>query len=205
MKRISVVLRTKHDRTPRRARHLLIVGLLALPSVGAVAAYAATAAQPDQGGVFRGCYQSSSGNVRLLTGARPQCGISEVAIEWSQTGPAGPPGPAPLTVGVDAFGNRQAGTADVSVSHPAAGKYVVTFNDPSKLSARGTIACATLATLSRGMTGAFNSQLFDAPPGEISTFPGFGAHFPLADQVVVNTYSGAGTPADQPFWLALFC
>ena len=110
----------------------------------------------------------------------------------------------PLTVGVDSFGNHQAGTADVTVQHPATGKYIVTFNDPQSLSARGTIECATLATLSRGMSGAFNSQLFDAPSGQIGTFPGFTVPA-VANQVVVNTYDDAGIPADQSFWLVLFC
>src|SRR5574337_802419 len=72
---------------------------------------------------------------------------------------------APLTVGVDSFGNHQAGTDGVTIEHPSTGKYIVTFTDLRQLSARGTIECATVATLSRGMSGAFNSHLFDAPSG----------------------------------------
>jgi hypothetical protein len=187
-----------------RVRPLAVAGVIALAG-GAAAAYAAVAlSQPDESGVFHGCYHRSSGSIRLLTDARPTCGRNEVAISWSEIGPAGPPGAAPLTVGIDAFGNRQAGTASVTVAHPTAGKYIVAFNDPSKLGSRGTIECATLASLSRGMSGAFNSEQFDAPPGEISTFPGFGASG-VANQVVVNTYTSAGSPVDQAFWLALFC
>jgi opacity protein-like surface antigen len=182
-----------------RTRLLVAAGGLAaaLCALGGVAAYAAVS-QPAQHGVFNGCYQRQSGLVRLLTNQRPRCGKHEVAIEWNQGG-------SPLTVGVDSFGNHASGTADVSVAHPKTGKYVITFNDQSQLSARGTIDCAATATLSRGMSGAFNSDLFDAPPGEISTFPGFGANFPTADQVVVNTYDSAGNPHDQSFWLVLNC
>ncbi len=110
----------------------------------------------------------------------------------------------PLTVGVDSFGNHQAGTAEVTIEHPSTGKYIVTFTDLHLLSARGTIECATVATLSRGMSGAFNSNLFNAPLGQIGTFPGFTVPA-VADQVVVNTYDGAGNPFDQSFWLVLFC
>lgn len=110
----------------------------------------------------------------------------------------------PLTVGVDSFGNHQGGNADVTIDHPIVGKYIVTFNDLSALSPRGTIECATLATLSRGMSGAFNSALFDAPSGQIGTYPGFAVPS-LADQVVVSTYDHDGVALDQSFWLALFC
>jgi hypothetical protein len=185
-------------------RRLMGVGgvVAALCAVGGAVAYAAAVSQPGDDGVIRGCYHQRSGLLRLLTDRRPTCRRHEVAIEWNQ---AGQPGHALLTVGVDSFGNRAAGTADVAVAHPDTGKYVVTFNDPSQLSARGTIDCATTATLSRGMSGAFNSDAFDAPPGEISTFPAFGANFPVVDQVVVNTYDSAGTPEDQSFWLVLAC
>lgn|SRR5574337_307497 len=111
---------------------------------------------------------------------------------------------APLTVGVDSFGNHQAGTAGVTIEHPGTGKYIVTFTDLRQLSARGTIECATVATLSRGMSGAFNSHLFNASLGQIGTFPGF-SDPAVADQVVVNTYDGDGSPFDQSFWLVLFC
>ncbi len=92
----------------------------------------------------------------------------------------------------------------MTIEHPSPGKYIVTFADLHLPSARGTIECATVATLSRGMSGAFNSHLFNAPSGQIATFPGFTV-LPVADQVVVNTYDGDGNPFDQSFWLALFC
>jgi hypothetical protein len=177
-------------------------GVIALLGLAGGAAYAALSSQPDDDGVFHGCYQRASGVVRLLTERHPSCGRNEVAIQWQQGG-----GPAEglLTAGVDSFGNHAAGNADVTIAHPHTGKYVVTFEDVSKLSARGTIECATTATISRGMSGAFNSELFDAPPGEISTLPAFGANFPVVDQVVVNTYTSAGDPEDRAFWLVLAC
>src|SRR5262249_37218785 len=110
----------------------------------------------------------------------------------------------PLTVGVDSFGNHQAGTADVTIEHPSTGKYIVTFADLHLLSARGTIECATVATLWRGISGAFISALYNAPSGQIGTFPAFTVAA-VADQVVVNKYDSAGSPLDQSFWLVLFC
>lgn len=186
-----------------------LVGVAAALAVGGGLVHATI---PSSDGVIGGCYSNETGILRVVdreAGAR--CRGGETALDWSDVGPPGPQGPpgdpgeSALTVGVDAFGNHVTGTADVTITHPHPGKYVVTFNDPSSLSPRGTIECATVATLSRGMSGAFNSDLFDAPPGEISTFPGFGANFPLVDQVVVNTYGSAGDPVDQPFWLVLFC
>src|SRR5262249_40618049 len=106
---------------------------------------------------------------------------------------------------VDSFGNRQAGNAVVTIDHsPGTGKYIITFADPTLLSPRGTIECATIATLSKGMSGAFNSQVFNAPAGQIGTFPGF-TNLTVADQVVVNTYDSVGNALDQSFWLVLLC
>lgn len=164
---------------------------------GLAGAQAVERAQPDADGTLTACYGAGAGQLRLRTDDHPECRTNEREVEWSATSPR-----APLTVGVDSFGNRAAGTADATVAHPATGKYVVTFGGP--LPARGTIECATLATLSRGMSGAFNASVFDAPPGEISTFPAF-TDLASANQVVVSTYDSAGGAKDQSFWLVLHC
>jgi len=54
----------------------------------------ALAAIPDSGGVIHGCYQKNVGNLRVVdSGAGDGCRPSEIAIQWSQTGPQGPVGP----------------------------------------------------------------------------------------------------------------
>ena len=58
---------------------------------GGVAAFAAI---PDSGGVIHGCYQKNVGNLRVIdSDDGDKCRPSEIAIQWSQTGPAGPVGP----------------------------------------------------------------------------------------------------------------
>ena len=52
----------------------------------------ALAAIPE-GGVFTGCYQKSSGIVKLIDAATTAaCGNSEMKVTWSQVGPQGPQG-----------------------------------------------------------------------------------------------------------------
>jgi hypothetical protein len=68
----------------------------AIDSVGVfLAGGAATlAAIPDSSGVIHGCYQKNVGNLRVIDpSAGAECRPSEIAIEWSETGPQGPPGP----------------------------------------------------------------------------------------------------------------
>jgi hypothetical protein len=61
-------------------------------------AAAATASVPDAGGVIRGCYDKSSGAVRVIDTAKTTtCKSSEKALSWEQRGPQanqGPAGPA---------------------------------------------------------------------------------------------------------------
>jgi collagen triple helix repeat protein len=58
---------------------------------GGVAAYAAI---PDSGGVIHGCYQKNVGNLRVIdSDDGDRCRPSEIAIQWSETGPTGPVGP----------------------------------------------------------------------------------------------------------------
>lgn len=57
----------------------------------------AYAAIPGSDGVIHGCYDNSTGQVRLTDPARGKpksCSNSETAISWNQTGPQGPAGPA---------------------------------------------------------------------------------------------------------------
>src|SRR4051812_15332705 len=64
---------------------------LALP-IGLLAALAGGgyAAIPDSHGVIHGCF-SNNGDLRVVTRAS-DCHHNETALQWSQTGPQGPPG-----------------------------------------------------------------------------------------------------------------
>jgi Collagen triple helix repeat (20 copies) len=76
--------------TLRRTRWFLVGGVVGAALAGGVA-YAAI---PDSGGVIHGCYQKNVGNLRVIDpSAGDNCRPSEVPIDWSQTGPAGPQGP----------------------------------------------------------------------------------------------------------------
>jgi hypothetical protein len=64
--------------------------------VGGALAFASI---PDSGSaVFHGCYNKTSGALRVVdpakSGTQGKCASSEVAITWSQTGPQGAPGPS---------------------------------------------------------------------------------------------------------------
>jgi len=80
-------------------RHLRQRGirlLLATTVLLAVAAGIAYAAIPDSNGVIRGCYQASSGALRVI-GSNPtvgggKCSAGEKALNWNQRGPTGTKG-----------------------------------------------------------------------------------------------------------------
>ncbi len=66
-----------------------LAGVAALGVGGAVA----FAAGPDEGGVIHGCYEESTGALRVIdTGAGETCAESEQSLSWNQTGPRGPQG-----------------------------------------------------------------------------------------------------------------
>ena len=54
----------------------------------------AYSAIPSAGGVITGCYQQSSGQLRVVDAEAGQsCGRNELRVTWNQTGPQGPQGP----------------------------------------------------------------------------------------------------------------
>ena len=60
-----------------------------------VVAGAAVATIPGTGGVYTGCYQKSSGQLRVIDAATEQCkASSERQITWNERGVPGPAGPA---------------------------------------------------------------------------------------------------------------
>ena len=54
----------------------------------------ARAAIPDDQGVITGCYNSTSGALRVIDAGKTKCASSERALTWNQRGVAGPAGPA---------------------------------------------------------------------------------------------------------------
>ena len=80
----------------RRAAVIGAAVLVAVPLAGV----AAGAAVPDSGtGVINGCYQRSSGQLRVVDPApagngRGGCSSAEIPISWNQVGPQGASGPA---------------------------------------------------------------------------------------------------------------
>ncbi len=54
----------------------------------------ASAAIPDEGGTYRGCYAKSGGTLRVIDHPRVACKNGETLIAWNAIGPTGPSGPA---------------------------------------------------------------------------------------------------------------
>ena len=73
-----------------RTRDLAAGGLGAVVAA-ALAGGIAWAAIPGPGGVIQGCYKQNGGQLRVVDAAG-DCGPSELAVSWSQTGPSGPQG-----------------------------------------------------------------------------------------------------------------
>ncbi|SNT65906.1 hypothetical protein SAMN05421812_1291 [Asanoa hainanensis] len=84
----------------RRAVRVLSVSGLAVATLLAVGSLAQ--AEPEGGGarVIDACVNKATGDVRIPTSYRPDCGPFEHSIRWNvrgPRGPQGPPGPAGLT------------------------------------------------------------------------------------------------------------
>lgn len=81
---------TFRPQRPSRGTALAVLALAAVLGGGAHAAI------PDSAGVIHGCYDNSSGKLRVFDtdDARPKgCGNGETSLSWSQQGPQGVPGP----------------------------------------------------------------------------------------------------------------
>ncbi len=85
------------------------VGAAVITSLGvAGASYAAVNSTPSPSGVFTGCYNKTSGALRVIDPSRGQhCAATETQVTWNQkgqTGPAGPQGPKGATGATGATG-----------------------------------------------------------------------------------------------------
>jgi hypothetical protein len=75
----------------RSQKAVVLVGALGAGVLGvAVQSWAAPAA--TRSSVIHGCYNKTSGAVRVLTASAGGCGSRETAIHWNVAGPAGPAG-----------------------------------------------------------------------------------------------------------------
>lgn len=93
-----------------KSKRATFVGTVAAVAIVSGAAWAAI---PDSSGVFHGCYDNQSGQVRIIdtdTGLPKGCGKNETEVSWNQqgpkgdTGPQGPQGPAGPTGATGAVG-----------------------------------------------------------------------------------------------------
>jgi hypothetical protein len=76
-----------------RASGRLRLAAVAVGVVGLAAGGIAYATIPDSSGVIHACYKKNQGTLRVIDTDRGQaCLPSEKALDWSQSGPAGPEG-----------------------------------------------------------------------------------------------------------------
>lgn len=77
-------------RARRAVARMSVASALALSMVMVVGAVA-FGSIPGSGGIINGCYSSVTGHVRIIDSAAT-CLTTEVSLNWSQSGVAGPPG-----------------------------------------------------------------------------------------------------------------
>ena len=66
--------------------------ILVMTTVLAMLVFMAFTCYGQEGQTYNGCYQKSSGQLRLLTDKKDYCRPPEIAISWNQMGPIGPTG-----------------------------------------------------------------------------------------------------------------
>jgi len=108
----------------------LTVAAISCAATAAFLAGAVYASIPGPGGIINGCYQQSTGKLRVIDSAAT-CLPDEVALNWNQIGPpgpTGPPGPPGITLwaSVAAEGTLLGGTATAAV-RDGPGQYQVFF------------------------------------------------------------------------------
>jgi hypothetical protein len=164
----------------------LAVGVAAIASLGvAGASYAAVNSIPSPSGVFTGCYNNSSGALRVIDPSTGQhCSATETQVTWNKkgqtgpTGPAGPQGPQGATgatgpVGpqgpqgpagsgllawayVNANGTVASSSGNVTVTNPGPGSYCIGVTGGT-----AHVAVASLDSL-ENTGGTVQAGVFDA-------------------------------------------
>ena len=150
----------------------------------------ATAAIPDAGGTFRGCYAKVGGSLRVIDAARDQCKSNEIMIAWNQVGQPGPQGPrglqgptgptganggvgpqgpvgpegprGPAGAGVESF--DQLAGVPCRVGDPEEGVIAISF-DPATAAASMTCSPSFVYTLTVSQTGGGAGRVVSTPAG----------------------------------------
>jgi hypothetical protein len=158
----------------------IAIGAAVVSSLGVVGvSYAAVNSIPSPSGVFTGCYNKTSGALRVIDPSKGQhCAAKEARVTWNQkgqTGPAGPRGPKGATgargpIGpqgpagpgllawayVNANGTVASSSGNVTVANPGPGTYCIGVTG-------GTVhvAVASLDSL-ENTGGTVQAGVFDA-------------------------------------------
>ena len=88
---MNLVTKIARQLLPSRLALMAAASAGTLGLVGLVAL--AGAAIPSADDTINGCYDKSTGNLRVIDTAKDKCKVSEVAISWNQAGSPGPQGP----------------------------------------------------------------------------------------------------------------
>ena len=204
-----------------------VLALLALFAALSGTGYAlVTGGIPDARGVFHGCVDRKTGDVRLVSDAskcRNAKGhgkhryLGEFAVSWSQTGPAGKHG-ADGTKGTNGANgtNGTNGTPATrlwaSVQNPGGVPSVLHGSGVTSVSNNGA-AGETKVTFNQDVSQcAFQATVVSAggtyytPPNEISVFTGFYSGSGLTNnQVVVTTVHSTTLTNGYNFAITAFC
>ncbi len=114
-------------------RRSWLLGLTCVLLIGAASAGVAWATIPGNDGVIHGCYLKSGGTLRVIDASVTNCKRGEVALDWNQSGPQGPPGTAGVPgAGYAEFKSGEGGAGAILLPEPPADQArVLTLDVPS--------------------------------------------------------------------------
>jgi hypothetical protein len=180
---------------------------------------------PDSGGVIHACFDSKSGNLRVLDAPSHTCGKFETSLDWNQQGSPGPAGPAgaagaagPAGPTGSAGATGAAGPAGPAGPTGPAGADATNLwalvSDDGSLRAGSHATAATSVgssefrvTFDQDVSACAYSVTQQTPGGFFDGNQNLYQATSLTGNVVavrVNA-AGGGTPNQQNFSLAVFC
>ena len=146
----------------------IAIGVAVVSLLGVVGvSYAAVNSIPGPSGVFTGCYNKTSGALRVIDPSRGQhCAASEARVTWNQQGQTGPAGPigrqGPAGPGllawayVNANGTVASSSGNVTVANLDPGSYCIGVTGGT-----AHVAVASLDSL-ENTGGTVQAGVFDA-------------------------------------------